>query len=203
MANLFSLGIYAIIFLVLMGLVSNTSTMPATSSSSCVYRQITTDTYCRNIAAMWTLQCPLPIYAGVVTNATIVNNAPFYVVNYSNNTGGGGSYGSRFICDWDSSVPDGVQRLNVQSWNYGETLFSAFPSGWFVYASHTMTGYATKVGALATLIMDFFTPIGFSILGYSVFNITPFVLLIVIFMYAIAYLLIGVMLYKTLSPYAS
>lgn len=134
------------------------------------------------------LTCPLPLYDGVdYLNGTIVYDTGF---------------GSDYRCTFDPlSAPPGTQ-ISVTAKQYNATSFSAFPSGWFVFAADTITEIGIKIGAFFTLITYILTPINFNILGYTIADLSGFALMFVISIYIICYVVIAVFIYKSASPFS-
>lgn len=181
MVDLIHLGMFAVIFLALMGFVSNTSVASQ-----------------NNIAdQMFLMNCPLPIYNGIPTLHTIEGFAINYTVSYTNATDG---QGASFECLADGGSTTFFAQRIVK--DYGQTLFDFIPIGFLAYLSDSITTLFQRVQSMFTLISYFVTPTNFNILGYTLADLGTFALLIVIIIYAICYIVVGIMLYKVISPFS-
>lgn len=173
------MGMFAIIFLAILGFVSNSSEASQ-----------------NNIAdQMFLMNCPLPIYDGVATLNSIEGFALNYTVSYGNGTV---NDGTRFECN----ASNGLFGANTVIIPYGETLFDFIPYGFLGYLSDSITTLFQRVQAMFTLVSYFVTPSNFNILGYTLADLGGFALLIIVILYAVCYIFIGIMLYKVISPFS-
>ena len=142
------------------------------------------------------LQCPTPLYSIVdLGNGTFINS--------NSNSHTGFNYGSDYICFYDpTSNPPSVHET-ITHINYNATTFNAFPNGWFSYVGDLFASVMFKVGAVVNLISYVLTPINFSILGYTISDISGVALMFVIGVYIFAYIPIGIYIYKSVSPFVS
>ena len=180
--NLIGLGVFGVIFLMLLAVVSNTS---ATSL--------------QNIQdQMYLMNCPLPIYNGVATLTSIDGFALNYTIAYNNTVDSNGTF---FRCSLDLlSNPHFNASAEIKE--YGYTLFSAIPIGWLGYVADSLTVLWQRIYAFFTLVSFFVTPTNFNILGYTIADLAGIALMIVIGIYGLCYLFIGAMLYKLFSPFS-
>lgn len=159
---------------------------------------------------MYLLNCPLPIYEGVVLNNTDITIEGFAVVyNITHNVDINGfttgndqdKAGTKFICSIDelSPAPFGVLETPRQ---YGITLFGFIPYGQLGFVSDWLGTSFGRLQAGFTLISFFVTPANFNILGYGLGDIGGVALMFVIGIYAMCYIFIGLWIYKTVSPFS-
>lgn len=110
------------------------------------------------------LNCPLPISNGVITfgNPAIVDGLR---LNYTVNTGG--SYqafgssnynGTYFDCYLDHLAfpPDNPTAIAITK-NYGATLFSVIPYGWYAWVGDSVSVFVGKVQPFLTMVYLMFT----------------------------------------------
>lgn len=177
------LGAFSIIFLMLLGFISNQNPTALTQIN----------------ARFNELTCPLPLYDGVdqpFSNSTFNNNFGFGNITYGN------GFGTQYLCTFDPlSAPPGT-AITTAIWAYNSTSFAGFPSGWFVFTSHTIQAITQKVYALFELIIYFLTPINFEILGYTLDDLGGFALMAIITIYIFCYVMIALLIYKLVSPFA-
>jgi len=92
--------------------------------------------------------CPYPQGNRLISNITIVENVRItYVETFLNN-----GTGSRFQCTYNN----GLEAINVATFNYEQIDFSVVPSGWLTYASHSMSSFFQKVQAFFTQVWLYF-----------------------------------------------
>lgn len=186
LANLISLGLFALIFMALIDLVSAVSNFNSFTFNS----------------NMFVSACPLPIYNGVATLHTI-NGFNINYTTVSNNAIKTDFNGTKFECFIDTTQHPPTYGANTVIYQYGATTFwGTIPYGWLGWASDTLGVAFQRMEAGATIGFVFITPIGFNILGYTLFDVNAFAQLIIISVYAVCYILVGAMIYKLVSPYA-
>lgn len=180
--NLISLGVFGIIFLLLLAIASNAS-----------------DTGLQSIQdQMYLMNCPLPIYNGIATLNSIDGYALNYTIAYNNTVDSNGTF---FRCSLDLlSNPHFNASSEIKE--YGYTLFSAIPIGWLGFVSDSLTVLGQRIYAFFTLVSFFVTPSNFNLLGYTIADLTGIALMIVIGAYGLCYLFIGAMVYKIVSPFS-
>lgn len=173
MVTLLYLAIFGILILFIMGIVSNTSTQ----SIEGIENQI------------FLINCPPPIYNGVVTDADFEGFTVVYNVTISNSTSN--FDGTYFRCYLTDNAPPATDfTLQVISKPYDETLFNAIPIGYFGFLSDTISFQAGKAINYGTLLSFVLTPVNFNVLGYGLDDIGGFGLAVIIMIYLIAYLFI-------------
>lgn len=186
MVDLMHLGMFAIIFLALLGIVSNSS------ESSLLHIE----------QQMFLMNCPFPIYNGEAT----VNSIDGYTVNYTvskSNLIKNNFNGTRFDCTIDplSGPPQiGVSTAILQ---YGaSTFWGTIPYGWIGYLSDTLGNLLDRMQAMFTIVGFFITPSNFNILGYTLGDLSGMALFVIVAVYAMCYIFIGIMIYKIVSPFS-
>lgn len=179
--NVISIGIFAIIFLILIGILSNVS-----------------DAGQKNIQdQMFLMNCPKPIYSGVIGNVTFTS---YFSFNYTTSQTAGNATGTFFECRLDF-LSVNHPALSIIEKEYGHTVFSAIPDGALLWIGDTLYIVGQNVTAFLTLITYFVTPVNFNILGITVSDLGGIALTVVIATYALCYIFIGIFLYKTVSPF--
>ena len=183
--NLISFGLFGIIFLIILAIVSNSSE----DSQIDIQRQ------------MFLMNCPLPIYNGDVTNLDIIGFSVNYTVTYYQSiTNFNGTF---FECSYTPNPdPDLDLSVNAISKEYDSTLFSVIPIGWYGYLADFLVTIFARLEAMFILIGFYVTPTGFNILGYTINDLSGTALLVVIGIYGLCYVAIGIMMYKILSPFS-
>ena len=183
MVDLMHLGAFSIIFMMILGFVSNQNPTALTQIG----------------ARFNELTCPLPLYDGVdqpFSNSTYNNQFGFGNITY------GTGYGTQYKCLYDPlSAPPGTS-IQTAIWQYNATSFASFPSGWFVFASHTIQIITQKISATFQLILYFLTPINFNILGFSLSDLGTIATMFIITLYIFCYVMIGILIYKIVSPFS-
>lgn len=181
--NLISLGIFGIIFLMILGLVSNSST----ESQENIQEQ------------MFLMNCPLPAY-DAQWNATNVTIKGFTVIlNNSAGVAYGGD-GTVFRCRIDELASGTGFQVLMTNKDYKEVTLG-FPSGWFKYAGDWIGSAFQRINNMFALVGFFVLPTGFNIIGFAFEDLTGYALFIIVFIYALCYLFIGAMMYKIISPF--
>jgi hypothetical protein len=181
------LGLFGMIFLGLLGILGNSSPTSATN----VYNQISK------------IQCPMPAISGLWNNTgTIVYQNATYNYAYA---------GSRTLT-LDCSE---IHTIDDKDYNYGIFTIQPFftngtgfqfgvPVGYGYYISDAISElFVNKGGAIGTIIAFFLTPVNFSILGYTISDLSGIALMFIIALYAVSYLFISAMLFKLFNPFGS
>lgn len=171
--NLIAMGIFGMMFLAVLAIVSNSG---ATSIS--------------NISQQFDrLSCPMPSSSGLwnSTGTLMYTNGTYNyeAVNINVNT---------LTCSE-------VHTLDGFDYFYGSPTLPFAGFGFFIgdWISELI---ANKLSALFTIIFYILTPANFNILGYTIDDITGFGLMFVITLYAFCYISIGAMIYKIVSPFS-
>jgi|SRR6185436_4491673 len=184
--NLIAIGVFCIILLAILGLVSNTSETGLNAITS----------------QMVLSQCPLPTYDATATIDPVHPYIGFqlnYTLTYG--TGGSNATGSYFKCYIDlTSNPE--YQINIQDKDYGATLFGFIPYGWLGYIADFLTTLWQRAVAVLTMIGYVVSPTGFNIFGYTISDLVGLVLMLVVLVYIICYIFIGILVYKIISPFA-
>ena len=182
--NLISFGVFAIIFLTILAMVSNASE----ESQENIQNQ------------MFLMNCPLPSFDGEwnSTNVTIVG---FVVI--LNDTAGVdyGGDGAVFRCIIAPLTPFPAFQVDITNKPYNSENSFGIPTGWYSYTADFLGSLFQRINQLFTLIGFFITPTNFNILGFTLDDLSGIALLMVIAMYSLCYIAIGVWLYKTVSPF--
>ena len=175
--NFIGLGIFAIIFLAVLAIISNTS-QTSIANINIQFNRIT---------------CVLPSITGLWNSSgTIIYNPqsgnPTY--NYP---------------DKDNQTLT-LTCTNVHTINGFDYLcgapFSTF-CGELIYVGDYLSEImANKATAFFTIVFFILTPANFNILGFTIADLSGIPLMFLIAVYAICYIAIGAMLYKTLSPFS-
>ena len=189
--NLVGLGIFGIMFLVLLGIVSNTSE----DSTTRIQRQ------------MFLINCPEPSYDGQynASNITIDGFTTLLGTNDANNPYLNnvtfGNLGTVFRCHIAPLTPGLAAQINTSNKDYQATTLG-FPSGWFSFAGDFIGALFQRINQFFTLIGYFVLPTGFDIMGYGIGELSGYAIMFVVGIYALCYIFIGAMLYKIISPFA-
>ena len=167
------MGIFAIIFLAVLAVISNTS---ATSIG--------------NITTQFNrITCPLPSQTGL-WNASGVIQFSGGTYNYPNV----GNMTLTLTCT-------NIHTLDTIDYFYGSPTLAGAGAIFYVgdYVSEIL---ANKVTAFFTIVFFILTPANFNILGFTIADLSGIPLMFLIALYAVLYVCIGAMLYKTLSPFS-
>jgi hypothetical protein len=181
--NLVSFGVFGLMFLIFLGIVSNSSS----DSLDNIEEQI------------FLMNCPMPIFNGIATLNSIDGYAVNYTVSYPA-LNGTATEGTKFICTIDSITQNFSASTSIEP--YGATLFDFIPFGWLGYLADILTAMFQSVQAIFTLISFFVAPTNFNILGFTLSDLSGLALAAIVSLYALCYVSIGAMLYKVLSPFS-
>ena len=173
MVNIIGLGLFGMLFLAMLAIISNTSS-----------------TSIGNIQAQLNrINCPTPEASGLWNNTgTIRRTGQTY--NYpsvSNKT-------LTLTCT-------NVHTADGFDYCYGCPTVS-FAGMMFYMGDWISEVVGNKGSGIGTLLFFFLTPANFNILGYTINDLIGVPLMVVIVAYAISYIFIGAMLYKMLSPWS-
>ena len=185
--NLITWAILGLFIIIILGIVSNTG-----------------QTSIRNIQGqLFIANCPSPIFEGVATDLDISGFAVVYNVTHSKDINGNTTtndqdkVGTKFEC----TMVNGLFQVSTTTRQYGATLFSVIPYGWVGYISDWLSLQLSKMQAMFTLLAYFVTPANFDIMGFTLNDVGGMGLVVIIALYAFAYLPILIFAYKTLSPF--
>ena len=188
MVTIFALGIFSIIFLTIISIISNASPTAQASIQNNLYL----------------MGCPFPLQnqlMDLTQPPTVLNNAVVYVALPPNqkvsNVTGTGTFFYCFIQTVNPKVPE----VNTYPRDYQATAFANFPSGWFQWVGDSLGVLFQRVVAFGQLLYFFLTPVNFNIAGFTINNLSGQALMLIVGIYAICYLSVGTMVYKALSPF--
>lgn len=173
--NLVSIGIFGIIFLAVIAIVSNYAPT----------NQATIQTLFDRI------NCPLPAITGTWNSSgTIMYDGGRY--NYNGNLGP-----SNTDLTLTCTV---VHTIDGFDYFYGSpTLpFAGFP----FWLADFLSEFGNKIVAFFELVAFVLSPASLNVLGFTIADLEGFPLMFVIGIYVMCYIAIGAMLYKILSPFA-
>lgn len=182
--NVISIGIFGIIFISILGLLSNSSTTGTKKIED----------------EMFLMNCPSPIYSGTAvagSPSAFIGFSVNYTISYNSSDHG---LGSSFQCKIDNIT--GNEGFSIVSTRYNATAFSVVPTGWFRFVADTVTTSLNYVYHLFVIIALFVTPMNFNILGITFAELTGIGLALVVLIYALCYIAVGAMIYKVVSPFA-
>lgn len=182
--NLISFGVFGIMFLIILAIVSNASE----DSQENIQNQ------------MFLINCPLPSFDGQY-NATNVTIDGFAVILNQTTVSYGGD-GTVFRCLIAPLTPFPAFQVTMTNKNYQSVNAFGFPDGWFFYAGDFIGSALQRINQLFTLIGFFVTPTNFNILGFTLADLSGIPLMMVITMYALCYIAIGILIYKVVSPFS-
>ena len=133
------------------------------------------------------LGCPMPSSTGLwnSSNTLILNNFTYNYPHVNNQT-------LTFTCT-DVHTADGID------YNYGQPLVAI---GVLYYANDYLSElFFNKASAVFTMIGYVLAPINFDVWGYTLDDLSGIAVMIVIALYIFAYIPIGILVYKAISPF--
>ena len=182
--SLIGWGVFSLIFLMIIGFVSNLN--PTSQSIIAVQNA--------------RLACPMPDSSGLhgigldsSGNSILFHtNGTYNYPNVNNKTktltvGG-------IICT-------GVHTLDTVDYFYG-TGAGVAGAGVVFFIGDYFSELVDKVGALLTLFVLYITPINFTMFGFTLSSLSPMAQMMVFTLYAFCYTGIGAMIYKLIDPFA-
>lgn len=181
--NLIYLALFGIIILLTMSLVSN--------SGATAIGNIENEIFLMN--------CPFPIADQIATLQSIDG----FQINYTISTFGNGTTyeGTDFNCYIDPIT--GAFTANTEIKEYGATLFSVIPYGYFGFILDWSTTLIDKIYHMATLVTFVMTPANFDVFGFTLEDLSGTALFVVVAIYLMAYLFIAVWVYSTIASMIS
>jgi len=137
------------------------------------------------------LSCPMPSQTGLWNDTG--------VIRYSNFT-----YNYEAVnLNTPTLTCTEVHTLDGIDYKYGASFLTPAVVGWAYYIGDYISElFANKVSAIFTLIAYVLTPANLNFLGFTIADITGVALMFVIALYVFAYIFIGAMLYKIITPFA-
>lgn len=192
MVTLTLLAFFSMLVLIIMAIFSNTG---ETATEEIEYQ-------------IWLFNCPDPIYHGTIEDIQDIIIDGFQISNYtivqdevsSDFFGFTTSFnGTQFTCSRDSVT--GEFQLLITIKEYGKTVTN-FPIGWFGYVGDVLSNVGLKLQVFGTLVMFILTPANFSILGFTLADLSGVSAMFVIGVYIFCYIFIGIWIYKMVSPFS-
>lgn len=174
MVNIIGLGLFGMLFLAMLAIISNTSSTSIGNIQSQLDR----------------IGCPAPETSGLWNSSGTIQHSG-YTYNYPN-------VGNKTL----TLTCTNVHTLDDHDYCYGCGSLVSFAGGIFYVGDWISEVVGNKGSAVSTLLIFFLTPANFNILGYTINDLIGVPLMVVIVAYAISYIFIGAMLYKILSPWS-
>lgn len=178
------MGIFGIIFIAILGIVSNTGTTSADNVED----------------QMFLMGCPMPLWSTFPNNTSIEGFAVTYDT-IRNDTFANNIYVFDCFIDPVSDNRGLTVTAYLSSSGFFANFSNLFATLGFLYFAF-QTAFANAI-AMFTLITFYLTPINFDILGFTIADIGGQGLALVVFIYAICYISIGLMIYKLVNPLGS
>lgn len=182
--SLIGWGVFSLIFLILIGFVSNLN--PSSSGIISVQNA--------------RLACPMPDSAGVHgsgydssgTSILIHRNGTYNYPNVGNKT---------LTLKVNGIICSNVHTLDTVDYFYG-TGAGVAGAGMVFFVGDYFSELIDKVGALLTLFLLYVTPLNFHIFGFGIGDISAMGQMAVYSLYGFCYIGIGGMIYKLIDPFA-
>lgn len=177
MVSLFSMALFGIFTLMIMGIISNTSQTAITAVEN----------------QMFLMNCPLPLNGArpdpssvqieglILTYDTLYDNSTDYHVTV-------------FHC----RIVDGEPNANTEVYTATTSWFDT-TTGTLFYASATLTALGQKIVAFLTLFAFILTPANFEILGFGLADMSGAALAVIVGIYLISYVFVGIWVFTTIS----
>jgi len=143
------------------------------------------------------MNCPFPINGGIANNTNIVGLTVTYDLIRDNATE------DYRLTLFDCQVTDPNTPLYAVSTTVLTTSNNWFNVGqsYLAYLMNVIFAVFAKLQAVFSILSFIITPANFTIIGYSLADISGVGLGFVILIYAICYMIIGVWLYVTFMPF--
>lgn len=185
------MGLFSMVLLFVMAMISNTGEQ---STEEIEYQ-------------VWLFNCPDPIYHGTIEDISDIVIDGFKITNYTivQDEVSGGFFGfstfngTQFTCTRDSVTHE--FQLTITTKEYGKTVTN-FPVGWFGYVGDMLSNVGVKLQVFATLIMFILTPANFSVLGFTLADLSGLAVVFLVGIYIFCYIFIIVWIYKMVSPFS-
>jgi hypothetical protein len=192
LVSLMALGAQAIVTLIIFGFLSNTN--PTALNGVNLQFHI--------------LTCKLPIYNGVYN---LINQTTTYDVDLNGTAvapsglfGASSPFVGTFFNCYDANA-GGLGPISLATATiikeYGANCYAVIPCGMLGYVGDYLSAVAAKLQAMFTLVAFYLTPINFNILGFTIADMSPMAQMAILGLYGFDYIMIGVFIYKVLSPY--
>jgi hypothetical protein len=179
MVDLMHLGSFSVVFIIIIGFVSNQNPTALAGIQDQIDK----------------LSCPMPSQSGLWNNTG--------TLMYSNGTYNYANKDSQVL----TLTCTEVHTLDGVDYYYGQfiDIFGAgagIPMGAFFFIGDYIAVIGDKLLAVFTLIGFYLTPINFEILGYTIDDLALLAQMAIISIYGFCYIMIGIMIYKILSPFS-
>lgn len=178
MVSLFSMALFGIFTLMIMGIISNTSM----TAINAVENQI------------FMINCPLPLNGAIGVLDQINGLTVNYTITYDNDTSD--YHITVFICSIDEIT--GNLTANTEIYTSGTDWFSS-TTGTLFYASATITAIVSKIVAFLTLFSFILTPANFEIMGFGIADMSGIALAVIVGLYIVCYVFIGIWVFTQIS----
>jgi len=171
MVNLMGLFAFSVIFIVILGFISNQNPT-ALSNIQTQFNKLT---------------CPMPSSAGLYNASGVITqgNGTYNYPNVNNET-------LTFTCT-------NVHTLNGVDYFNGEPVA---PVGVVYYIDDLLAELVDKALAFFTLLSFYLAPINFTILGFTINDMSTMAQMAIIGVYGFCYIFIGIGIYKIVSPFS-
>lgn len=180
MVSLFSMALFGIFTLIVMGIVSNTSQTAITAVENQIFL----------------INCPMPLNGAIGTLDQIDGLTVNYTIVHDNDTSD--YHITVFICYIDSIT--GNLSANTEIYTSGTDWFSS-TTGTLFYLSAGITSLLGKVVSFLTIFSFILTPANFEVLGYTLDDLSGISVMVVVGLYITAYVFIVVWLWVTFNPF--
>jgi hypothetical protein len=180
MVSLFSMALFGMFMLIIMGIVSNTSE----TAIEAVENQI------------FLINCPMPLNGALATLDSINGLTVNYTIVYDNDTSD--YHITLFICTIDTIT--GNFTVNTEVYTSGTDWFSS-TTGTLFYLSAGITSLLEKVIAFLTLFSFILTPANFSVMGFGLADMSGTALMLIVAVYIVSYVFIVTWMWVTFNPF--
>lgn len=193
MVSLFYMALFGLIMLVVMSLVSNSGEQSIENIEE----------------QLFIFNCPSPLANQLINSTHPSVTIEGFTLKYNTRAQPDGAViydtngtGTFFVCGIDELSPGNGFTISLEAREYGTTAFGVIPIGYFGYILDTVSNGVSRLVAMFTLVSFVLTPVNFSILGYTLADLTGLAVMTVVGLYALSYTFIGIFLYKAISPFA-
>lgn len=180
MINLFHLAIVGMFILVIMGIVSNTNDKAFTEIENQIFL----------------MNCPYPINGGTASNVNIEGLTVTYDLVYDNSTS------DYHLTIFECTITDPDTPLYAVN-----TIVLSTTNNWFdvagsylAYIMNYIFAVSKQIQGALTLFSFILTPANFSILGFTLNDLSGSAVAVVVMLYLFAYAMIVTWLYVTFNP---
>lgn len=179
MVSLFSMALFGMFMLMIMGIISNTSQ----TAIEAVETQI------------FLINCPLPLNGARADPSSIqvVGLTLNYTILYDNSTD---YHVTIFHCGTDPITGDLNASMEVYT---ATTSWFDTTTGTLFYASSVLTQFGQKIVAFLTLFSFILTPANFEVMGFGIADLSGSALAVVVGVYIVSYVFLIVWIFTTLA----